>query len=546
MPQARSISYVLKSGVALDHQTAIAIAKELIASIAAGVDVAPPFGPPSLDNVVLESDGSVTCRACATSPAVFEIALLLDAMLPHDSRIRVPGALRYTIARGLHEVDVPPFHSLRDFAAALERHAAGDRRALLRKLYARVDQRDSQPVAVRFERRRRGASPAELRRQLREADERLFRARIAETHARTAPLPKRAASLRFDVRGWAFAAAAATLIAVGAGYEAVQWAEHVPDMPAPIDGSPRAAAPAVIDSAPPIGGRLTARDRISVNRGPTHKPPVIRVARAGDPGWLPTFASTSTAMFVQREPSPDSPNALPSADTGSDDLRVITVESGSSRNYHAQRSPDGSQVAFDSDRDGVRGVYVARADGTEVRRVTGAEFAALPTWSPDGMHIAFVRAESDRSDVWNLWLTSLDGRQLTRLTRFQQGQTSAASWFADGRRICYTHGDRLVIVDISTGATQDFKSPVAARFLYAPAVSPDGAFVIFQVAGSGGWVLDARDGTTKFVLTDATVGDFAWSPDGRRVAYHSRRDDQWGIWRVTPAAPDSRTNRFDS
>ena len=251
-------------------------------------------------------------------------------------------------------------------------------------------------------------------------------------------------------------------------------------------------------------------------------------------------------MFVQREPSPDSPNALPSADTGSDDLRVITVESGSSRNYHAQRSPDGSQVAFDSDRDGVRGVYVARADGTEVRRVTGAEFAALPTWSPDGMHIAFVRAESDRSDVWNLWLTSLDGRQLTRLTRFQQGQTSAASWFADGRRICYTHGDRLVIVDISTGATRDFKSPVAARSLYAPAVSPDGAFVIFQVEGSGGWVLDARDGTTKFVLTDATVGDFAWSPDGRRVAYHSRRDDQWGIWRVTPAARDSRTNRFDS
>jgi len=200
MPQARSISYVLKSGVALDHQTAIAIAKELIASIAAGVDVAPPFGPPSLDNVVLESDGSVTCRACATSPAVFEIALLLDAMLPHDSRIRVPGALRYTIARGLHEVDVPPFDSLRDFAAALERHAAGDRRALLRKLYARIDQRGFQPVAVRLERRRRGASPAELRRQLREADERLFRASFAETHARTAPLPNRAASLRFDVR----------------------------------------------------------------------------------------------------------------------------------------------------------------------------------------------------------------------------------------------------------------------------------------------------------------------------------------------------------
>jgi Tol biopolymer transport system component len=51
----------------------------------------------------------------------------------------------------------------------------------------------------------------------------------------------------------------------------------------------------------------------------------------------------------------------------------------------------------------------------------------------------------------------------------------------------------------------------------------------------------------RFVLTDATVEAFAWSPDGRRVAYHSRRDDHWGIWRMAPVTQEFNSkNRFDT
>ena len=77
---------------------------------------------------------------------------------------------------------------------------------------------------------------------------------------------------------------------------------------------------------------------------------------------------------------------------------------------------------------------------------------------------------------------------------------------------------------------REYAAPVANRLVRTPAVSPDGRYVIFQVARAGGWLLDLRDGSMRCVLSDPTAEEFAWSPDGRRVAFHSRRDGEWGIW----------------
>ena len=132
--------------------------------------------------------------------------------------------------------------------------------------------------------------------------------------------------------------------------------------------------------------------------------------------------------------------------------------------------------------------------------------------------------------MWNLWLQSLEDTDARRLTSFRFGQPWSASWFPDNRRICFTHEDKVIVMDLDTGQTREFDSPIQRSIVRTPAVSPDGTKVIFQVFRKGAWILDLADGSMRCVLTDPTAEEFAWAPDGRRVAFHSRRDGQWGIF----------------
>src|SRR5205085_98079 len=222
-------------------------------------------------------------------------------------------------------------------------------------------------------------------------------------------------------------------------------------------------------------------------------------------------------------------SALVRADT--DDrgsvLRIVKVVDDRAQNFHPRPSPDGSRIAFDSDRDGERAVYIADAGGGNIRRVSGEGFAAVPSWSPDGRTLAFVRAEPGRPNVWNLWTVDLDTNQLTRLTSYRYGQPWGGSWFPDGASIAFSHEGDLIVRDLQRGRERTFPSPVKGRLVRTPAVSPDGRRIIFQVHGDGTWLLELGDGSMRKVLSDPSAEEFAWSPDGRRVAFHSRQSGGW-------------------
>jgi Helix-turn-helix domain/WD40-like Beta Propeller Repeat len=246
-----------------------------------------------------------------------------------------------------------------------------------------------------------------------------------------------------------------------------------------------------------------------------------------------SFAAVGTAMFSR--PGDDSGVVRAGGGAGDTMLRITKIVDDTANSFHLRVSPDGERIAFDSDRDGIRGVYVADSNGSEVRRVSGEGFAAVPSWSPDGKRLAFVRAEPSRPNVWNVWTLDLaGGGAMHQITSHESGQPWGASWFPEGNRLAYSHADRLIVRDLIAGTERVYPSPRRGRVLRTPIVSPDGRRMIFHVERDGAWLLELADGSMRRVLEDPTAEEYAWSPDGSRFAYHSRRSSTWGVWIMAP------------
>jgi hypothetical protein len=183
MAYSTTIAELLHSGIAVRPAEAIAIAQKLINDQHLGSPQL-PFGPPSIENVVIDERGSVICRASAVKPAVSEIGILLDRMLPAGARL--PRGLRYTLARALLNVDAPPFDSIEELSSALSRFERNERDVVIRDLTERaraltdgaasaaavIPFRPPAPPRLKTERRHPlpAAVAAELRRDLRRAD----------------------------------------------------------------------------------------------------------------------------------------------------------------------------------------------------------------------------------------------------------------------------------------------------------------------------------------------------------------------------------------
>jgi len=146
-------------------------------------------------------------------------------------------------------------------------------------------------------------------------------------------------------------------------------------------------------------------------------------------------------------------------------------------------SPDGTQIAFRSQRDGNDEIYVMNADGTCQRNLTNDSVNDWsPAWSPDGTRIAFARFFDD-NQFTDVAIINVDGSGLQRLTT---GSGEYPTWSPDGARIAF-------------------------------ATARDGNYEIYVMNANG-------SGETR--LTDNPAYDMspAWSPDGSHIAFDTQRD----------------------
>jgi eukaryotic-like serine/threonine-protein kinase len=117
-----------------------------------------------------------------------------------------------------------------------------------------------------------------------------------------------------------------------------------------------------------------------------------------------------------------------------DTLRRLTFDGN---NTNAAWTPDGKKVAFASQRNKVRGLFVKPVDGSaaEEQLTTDGEGQVPQSWSPDGTLLAFH--EMSRSTARDIWVLSLAGDRKPQLLLGAPYNERVPMISADGKWLAY-------------------------------------------------------------------------------------------------------------
>ncbi len=249
-------------------------------------------------------------------------------------------------------------------------------------------------------------------------------------------------------------------------------------------------------------------------------PPRPRTAKPWLIGLLAAVlcAAAFAAGWLLRKPSPT---------VGPPILSPITY---TGRDTEPAASHDGKRIAFVSDRDGTRRIWLKHVQGGEESPLTEGPDRA-PRFAPDDASILFVRTEGDSSSLFRvpslggaprrlvrdviaadpspsgeqlalvrwqdndsdqldtvLLVADADGGIETEVTRIVDRRIFQPRWSPDARRIALVDIESaipsMVIVDVANGTARDLKAPVRPGFLSAPAWTQDAEHLLYAVTES--------------------------------------------------------------
>jgi Tol biopolymer transport system component/DNA-binding winged helix-turn-helix (wHTH) protein len=208
-------------------------------------------------------------------------------------------------------------------------------------------------------------------------------------------------------------------------------------------------------------------------------------------------------------------------------------------------SPDGTTIAYSSDRSGALEIYVeGLAEGALATSLTpGAGQCIQPAWSPDGRFIAYAELAGN-----GIWIVPSRGGAARKLTEFG----AHPSWSPDGRRLVFQSRPPA---DLNPGGSFGSDSTIwivdadgrtAPKALTTPGLPlgshgmpqwwPDSQRIAFAVSppaavflGAALWTIDAGGGEARRLSGHPRLSaEFVVSPDGRGVLFTAR--DANALW----------------
>ena len=241
----------------------------------------------------------------------------------------------------------------------------------------------------------------------------------------------------------------------------------------------------------------------------------------------------SRVAYAVVEPDDPVPSKVDIAVSDLDGSGLLLLTDSDARDSHPAWSPDGTKIAFISNRSREPGfhLHVMDADGGNQRMLLSSinTTEESPLWSPDGRRIAFVARDPDRAYI--VYTIEADGSRLAKLG----AAASRPAWSPDGKRIAFIReGDsrrelhamdadgrnRILLMSFEKVNLPSYRneslswSPDGSEILYGPhrghRYPP---VVIVRVDGSGSRVLFEEGWPWATALA-------AWSPDGSRIVFH--------------------------